>query len=71
MDYPIIVIGSITYAMKGQRVLNAYNIDSRLEKTPKEFSSTGCSYCLRLTDHLDEAVEILQRNNVRIERVIR
>lgn len=40
----IFTIGSVTYAMKAKRALNAENISAKVIKTDNLKSSNGCAY---------------------------
>ena len=49
MTYTLLAVSSITYAMKGKRLLNGMGYYCEIEKTPKGLSS-GCGHSLRVRD---------------------
>lgn len=61
---PLIVIGPITYALKGRNLLANYGINSTVERTPRSASSCGCGYSIYVPVHTDEAVRILVQNGI-------
>lgn len=44
----LITFRSVTFAQKAQRALKGADIESVLQRTPKELSHRGCGYCLRI-----------------------
>lgn len=65
----IITFRSVTYAQKGESVLQDAGIRCRLQRTPKELSQRGCGYCLRLRgSDAVAAVQLLQDKDVAYER---
>ena len=44
----LITFRSVTFAQKAQRALKRADIESVLQRTPKELSRRGCGYCLRI-----------------------
>ena len=68
----VIMCRSISYAQRGERILERNSIRSYIVKTPQQLSSEGCSYGLRLRDkNKDKAVIILKNSGVRIGKVYR
>lgn len=61
----LITFRSITYAQRGQQVLQGAGIDCRLRRTPKELSGRGCGYglAIRGRDAL-AAAELLREKEV-------
>lgn len=61
----LITFRSVTFAQRGAQMLHNENIVSRLQRTPKMLTASGCGYCLRLRgrDGL-LAVEILRREEI-------
>lgn len=67
MGEQYIVVSSITYAYKGQSALERKGFRVKIEKAPKELSSCGCNYALKVKNApLSQVVEILQKAKVRI-----
>lgn len=62
---PLIMMSSITYAMKSRDILFQYGIKSYVERTPKG-STTGCGYSIYVPERTDEAEQILTGRGIRI-----
>ena len=61
----LITFRSVTYAQRGERVLQAGKIRCTLQRTPRWMEEQGCGYCLRLwTKELAPAAELLAREGV-------
>ncbi len=62
-----IPVSSVTYAVKGQRLLSGEGIRSRIERTPRRMSDKGCGYSLAVSEDKAEASEsILRKNGIKI-----
>ena len=48
MRNDLITFRSVTFAQKAQRTFKGADIESVLQRTPKELSRRGCGYCLRI-----------------------
>ena len=56
---------SVTFAQRGERVLQSAKIRCTLQRTPRWMEEQGCGYCLRLyTKELAAAAELLVREGV-------
>ena len=65
MKQYMITFRSVTYAQRGERVLQAGKIRCTLQRTPRWMEEQGCGYCLRLwTKELAPAAELLVREGV-------
>ena len=65
-----ITFRSVTYAQRGERVLNRENLRSTLIRTPRWMEEQGCGYALKLwTKDVIPAVELLRENQVPLRRV--
>ena len=65
MSYYYITFRSVTFAQRGERVLQAGRIRCTLQRTPRWMEEQGCGYCLRLwTKELAPAAELLAREGV-------
>lgn len=51
----LITFRSVTFAQRGQRILQQLQIPCELHRTPKLLSERGCGYCLRLRERYGEA----------------
>lgn len=64
------VIGSVTYALKGQRLLASYNIDSKVTKVRSAGTSGGCAYGLEFDCmHTDNVASLLRRGDVQYRNI--
>ena len=63
---PLIVVGSVTFAIKGRDLLARSGIRSSVERTPRSSGFEGCGYSIYVPDRTDEAERILIRNGIRI-----
>ena len=65
MSYYYITFRSVTFAQRGERVLQAGKVRCTLQRTPCWMEEQGCGYCLRLwTKELAPAAELLAREGV-------
>ena len=72
MEKQLILVPSVTYAMKAKSVLDRYNLKSYIERTPKTHQVYSCGYCLFVPENSDTAHELLLRHGVKvIGRVVR
>ena len=75
MDRPLILMSSITNAMKGRDILKSHGIRCEIERMPKNLSRKGCGYCLYVPERTDEAERLLAASGIktggRAERGIR
>ena len=67
----IIVLSSITYAYKAQKLLEQAWIKSEVIRTPEGLSDKGCSYSLAVRGDLNRAEDLLRQNGIRILKVVR
>ena len=65
----MIIVGSVTYAMKGKELLFANGIKAYVERTSKT-KEYGCGYGIVVTDKIEVAIDILKYNNIKILAVI-
>ncbi len=65
-----ITFRSVTYAQRGERLLNQQGIGCRLHRTPRQMQERGCGYSLRLrTADIYGAVALLQGAQLPLRRV--
>ena len=70
MRFFYITFRSVTYAQRGEQVLQAEGIRCTLQRTPKWMEERGCGYCLRLwTSDARRAVELLRSQRVAYRKV--
>lgn len=66
MGKPMILLGSITYAMKSRDLLFQHGIKAYVERTPRTGERLGCGYGIYVPHDADQAQEILARAGIRI-----
>ena len=70
MKFYYITFRSVTYAQRGEKVLNQAGIRCTLLRTPKWMEEQGCGYCLRLwTGDAGAAVERLRLQRVPMRKL--
>ncbi len=70
MKFYYITFRSVTYAQRGEKLLNQKNIRCTLQRTPRWMEEQGCGYCLRVwTNNIGNAVETLQQALIPVKRV--
>ncbi len=60
MGKPLIVVGSITFAMKGRDILGRRGFRSSVERVPHSRDAHGCGYGLYVPERAEEAEKILR-----------
>lgn len=66
MVQELILLPSVTYAMKAKSILDKKSIRAYIQRTPKNVSIRSCGYCLFVPHRADEAERILRENGVRV-----
>ncbi len=70
MKFYYITFRSVTYAQRGETLLNQKNIRCSLQRTPRWMEEQGCGYCLRVwTREIATAVEVLRESRIPLRRV--
>lgn len=70
MHFYYITFRSVTYAQRGERILQGEGIRCTLQRTPRWMEQQGCGYCLRLwTAQVQPALHLLQKHQVPYRRV--
>lgn len=70
MKFYFITFRSVTYAQRGERVLQQEGIRCTLLRTPKWMEERGCGYCLRLwTADVGPALQALRKKQVPLRKV--
>ena len=70
MKFYYITFRSVTYAQRGEQVLQKGGIRCTLLRTPKWMEERGCGYCLRLwTENVGPAVQLLRKAQVSLRKV--
>lgn len=65
MGKPVIVVSSVTYAIKSKDILFEHGIRAYVERIPKTKES-GCGYGVYVPSRTDEAEQILEENEIRV-----
>ncbi len=70
MERFLITFRSVTFAQRGERVLQRMGIDCQIQRTPRALANRGCGYCLRIRsrDAL-AAVELLRGRGIDFGKV--
>ena len=66
MSKPLIIVSSITYAMKGKELLNKNGFHADLVRTPRRKNVTGCGYSIAVSDKVEDAEKFLRQNGIPI-----
>ena len=66
MGKPLIMVSSVTYAMKGRQLLSRYGIRSDIVRTPSHIRESSCGYSLYVPKRTDEAQRILEEAGIRV-----
>lgn len=70
MKFYYITFRSVTFAQRGEQVLNREGIRCTLLRTPRWMEEQGCGYCLRLwTDDAGPALRLLRSKQVPLRKV--
>lgn len=67
MGKPLIVVSSVTYAMKGRDLLFRHGIKGYVQRIPKT-ENTGCGYGIYVPNGADAAERFLIENHIRVLR---
>lgn len=66
----LITFRSVTYAQRGERLLNRWGERCSLKRTPRWMEEQGCGYSLRLqTDNIERAVALLRGEQLPMRKV--
>ena len=66
MNQELILLPSVTYAMKAKSILDKASIRSYIQRTPKTVQIRSCGYCLYVPHRADEAERLLRSGGIRI-----
>ena len=70
MRFYYITFRSVTFAQRGERILQEAGIRCTLLRTPRWMEQQGCGYCLRLwTKEVATAVRLLEKQQIPYRRV--
>ena len=66
MNNQLILVPSVTYAMKAKNILDSHHIRAYIQRTPKRVEVKSCGYCLFVPHEPDTAESILRSKGIRI-----
>lgn len=67
MNKPLIMVSSVTYAIKGRDILRRMGYRANIERTPGSLNRVGCGYSITVDDlDINKAKNILSENNIKI-----
>ena len=70
MGYYYITFRSVTFAQRGEQILNTNGIRCTLQRTPHWMEEQGCGYCLGLKEaDIRQAVELLRKMDIPMRKV--
>ena len=70
MKFYYITFRSVTFAQRGEQILNKGGYHGTLLRTPKWMESQGCGYSVRVwTDDIQGAMGLLRRNKVNLRKL--
>lgn len=65
----VIVIGSVTKALKAREIMRKNGLKAYVEKTVDNDNKNGCGYALVVDGALERAEALLKNNGIRILRM--
>lgn len=66
MGNPLIMVSSITYAMKSKEILSRKGFKAYVERVPHTSEDVGCGYGVYVLQRTEEAQQILERSGIEI-----
>lgn len=66
MGKPLIMVTSVTYAIKGKQILINNGFYADIVRTPKNVSGRGCGYSIYVPNDTDKAEEILIEKGIKV-----
>lgn len=70
MKVYLITFRSVTYAQRGERLMNRAGLRCAVQRTPRWMEEQGCGYSLRVqTDDIGRAVQLLRREQLPLRKV--
>lgn len=66
MDKPLILVESITYAIKGRDILNRNGFRAIIQKIIKNKELKGCGYAIYVKERADEAADFLNKSGIKV-----
>ena len=66
MGKTLIMVSSITFAIKGRDLLRNNGIKASIDRTPNTQDRVGCGYSINVTENAEYAEELLKKAGIRI-----
>lgn len=66
MKKDLILLPSVTYAMKAKSILDKYKIRSYIQRTPRNTPIKSCGYCLFVPEKTEDAEHLLRKSGIRV-----
>lgn len=66
MIKPLILVSSLTYAIKGKELLIRNGFIADIKRVPKNRKRVGCGYGIYVPNHTDEAEALLKSVPIRV-----
>ena len=66
MNKQLIMVSSITYAIKGRDILRQRGMKAYIERTPGGKDRAGCGYSIYVDSNTDMAEDILRQSGIKI-----
>ncbi len=70
MKQYVLVMGSITHAMRGRDLLRRGGYQVFMQRTSNQIDRLGCSYSLHVKGELEEIMQALGRGGLRPKQVL-
>ncbi len=71
MSRPVLLVSSVTFAIKGQNILREHGISSKIIRNADLRALSGCGYGIYAMADPHRAQSILSRGGVEVLRVVR
>ena len=66
MKKELILVSSITYAMKAKTLLEHAGFRAYTTRLPRNIQTTGCGYCVYVERGTDRAEQLLRKAGIRV-----
>lgn len=66
MTKELILLPSVTYAMKAKSILDKHSIRAYIQRTPRGTAINSCGYCIFVPGRTDEAENVLRKSGIRV-----
>lgn len=66
MEKNLIIVSSITYAIRGRDILSSNGYRAYITNTPGHLDKLGCSYSISVSGNADMAEKLLRDNGIKV-----